>query len=179
MAANFKGLAAAALLAGVFSFCASALDEAAEAAGCRFSPVRLSPAEAAKYDTYVGKGKTLDLVLSNATGKPADTFSDPLHIRNHDGQGGCAIDGGNWTANGFYLSPDDKVLLALEFSGSSSELAIYETATCARKAAFDVSSAKWVVTGGAIMIAAHYVDEARKKRVPKKTIRFGTNCLPR
>ena len=155
-----------------------AIAQSAGAPMCRFSGVRMNPAEPRKYETYVGKGKSLDIVVTNSTGQSTDSFSDPPYlIRKRDGSGECGIEGGNWPANGLYLSSDDRTLLALEFSGSTSTLVIYDTATCMRKQAFDVSGASWNVTGDTITIAAHVAEERRRIRVPKKTMKLDANCV--
>ena len=173
-----KALVATASLMSVLGNFGITLGSAVGAEACRFSTVRLHPTETNKYETYVGKGKNLEIVVTNGTGEPADLFSDPPYrVRNRDGTGECGIDGGNWTTDRLYLSSDDKTLVALELSGSKSTLVIYDTTTCTQKQAFDVSSASWDVTGDAINIGAHYAEESRRVRVPKKTLRLGANCL--
>lgn len=176
-----RALLAAATLISIMSFLGQHGIAIAQPAGtpmCRFSGVRMNPAEPKKYETYVGKGKSLDIVVTNSSGQPTDSFSDPPYIiRKRDGNGECGIEGGNWPANGLYLTSDDRTLLALEFSGSSSTLVIYDTETCMRKQAFDVSSASWNVTGDTITIAAHVADERRRIRVPKKTMKLDANCV--
>jgi hypothetical protein len=174
-----RALMSAAALMSILGGYGLTLGPAAGAETCRLSSLRLNPTETVKYATYVGRGKNLDIVVTSDAGRPADSFSDPPYrIQNRDGKGDCGIVGGNWLANGLYLSADDKILVAVELSGSSTDVVLYETASCTRKAAFDVSGANWSITENTIDIGAHYADESRKKRIPKKTVRLGAKCLP-
>jgi hypothetical protein len=174
-----RALIAAAALMSILGDYGFTPGPAAGAEMCRLSILKFNPTETVKYATYVGKGKNLEIVITNDTGKRADSFSDPPYrVRHRDGKDDCGIDGGNWLANGLYLSDDEGLLVAVEFSGSSTDLVFYETASCTRKAAFDVSGAQWSITENTIDIAAHYADETRKKRIPKKTIRLSAKCLP-
>ena len=146
---------------------------------CRFAPLKIETADKAKYARYVGKGKFVDIELTNHTGKPTDTFSEPpLRVRSSRGGSACAIDAGNWVLKSFFLSADETYLMAYEFSGSEDELVVYDVAKCERKNAFKLAGAKWSVDGNAITIGAHCNDEARKDCVPKQVARLDEKCGP-
>ena len=46
-----------------------------------FLAIRYYPTETNKYETYVGMGKNLEIVVTNGTGEAADLFSDPPYRR--------------------------------------------------------------------------------------------------
>src|ERR1700704_4821877 len=69
-----KALVATASLISILGNFGITLGSAVGAEACRFSTVRLHPTETNKYETYVGKGKNLEIVVTNGTGEPADLF---------------------------------------------------------------------------------------------------------
>jgi hypothetical protein len=105
---------------------------------CDYPRLVFGPSKAAAYLRYEASYRTLSFSIANSSNQPTLTFSDPPLTITANGRN-CVIDGGNWRADGFFIARDGKSVFAFEFSGSDASFALYDTATCAKKASVDVS----------------------------------------
>lgn len=99
-------------------------------AACVLDPVTLKPVPGSDFRDYAGQQGTIRIALTNAiVGKPADVFPEPPLVISTDGAS-CSIASGIWISDGFFLSREETVLWAYEFSGSSAEMVAYDVRSC-------------------------------------------------
>lgn len=127
--------------------CVCSLSLQAVAATCHYSVLPIDPLSAARTDLYVGRGKQFEVSFANeATAQPVETFPESnLKIRRAATNAFCEIEGGIWVRNSVYLSMNERILIAKQFSGSNESLNFYDTQTCALKAEVDVSNRAWLM----------------------------------
>lgn len=103
--------------------------------GAALRRVALAPV-AKDGSTWGGGGRRVAVTLRNDGGsKEPDIFPEPpLVVAARKGGARCTIDGGIWTRDGVWLSADETLVATLTYSGSTSELAVYRTADCAKTA---------------------------------------------
>lgn len=122
---------------------------------CFLQPVPIQPAASEPTDTYVGRTAALELRFHNdKTSGPVDVFPEPpLTVKQLGNQTECAIqDGGIWVRRHVWASADGRTLVTHEYSGSNDELVFYDTRSCARTAAIDVTGTQWTVDGRTVAI---------------------------
>jgi len=84
---------------------------------------------------FIANGQYVSILLISHTkgdSDKVDAFPEPpLIVRSQRTKSTCAIsEGGIWERASIYLSTDERYLLASEFSGSGSDLVIYNTGNC-------------------------------------------------
>lgn len=72
------------------------------------------------------------LEIRNASApRPAPSFNDdPLEVHDVRGRSACKIEGGVWEAGTFAILPGPRRLLAVESSGSTVDIVLYDLVTC-------------------------------------------------
>jgi len=135
---------------------------------CSLQPVSIQPAAREPTDTYVGRTAALELRFRNdKAGGPVDVFPEPpLMVKRLD----TRTDGGIWVRHHVWASADGRTLVTHEYSGSNDELVFYDTLSCARTAAIDVSVAQWTVDGRTVAIT-----QAGKRQ---SRVALDAACLP-
>ena len=120
--------------------------------GMALAPLPVEPLHEGEFDELVGGGSRVEVHFREKGAKkmPEVLTAPPAVVRHLDEAGECRIDGGNWTPKSVWLSRDEKLLALASFSGSSSELELFETATCRRVGEVDTSLGKVEVAGDRI-----------------------------
>ena len=150
----------------------------AASCACALQLVPVQPAAPEPTDTYVGRTATLELRFHNdKAGLPVDAFPEPpLTVRQLKTGDECAIqDGGAWVRQHVYTGADGRTLVTHEYSGSNDELVFHDTHSCRRKAAIDVSNARWAIEGASVVVPPAKPGEPGKR--PVRTA-FDAACLP-
>jgi hypothetical protein len=126
----------------------------ASGANCALTRVSIDPIDSNRTDLFVGKGKTIEVQFRNESTRPVvDVFPEPpLTVSNQASGRSCEIDGGVWVRKSVFLSPDEKILVVQEFSGSNDHLVFYDTNTCEKRREIDVSTAQWKISNDRISI---------------------------
>jgi len=128
-----------------FSFCAWP-----QSAG--FYPLKLEPVE----DTpkpFVAKGQHVSILLlsyAKDSDDKVELFPEPpLILYNQLTKSICAItEGGVWATAAIYLSANERYLLTREWSGSASDLIIYNTGNCQAVKRFNNVDERWRIHQG-------------------------------
>ena len=136
---------------------------------CALQHLEINPIAHDRKDTFVGKGRTLDIQFSNESKKePIKVFPEPpIKVFHHQSGLHCEIDGGVWLRDGVFLSNNEALLVVLEFSGASNHLKFYSTENCSQRSDLDVSGARWKIESNKITIGRLCSDrriESCKKR---------------
>jgi hypothetical protein len=98
---------------------------------CRVIHAPLQP-QGRDHGRYATEIEGWRLEIRNASApRPAPSFNDdPLEVRDVTGRGACKIEGGVWEAGTFAILPGPRRLLAVESSGSTVDIALYDLTTC-------------------------------------------------
>ena len=126
----------------------------ASAGNCEFSNIAINPLAADKYDIFQGGNGTVDVRFDNEkTAGKIEVFPDtPIYVSNSASGADCTIEGGVWVRKDVYLSRDNTVLMAHEFSGSNDFLNFYDTQSCRKLGQIDISSSNWTFDKGGISV---------------------------
>lgn len=138
--------------------------------GVALAPLPLEPLHEGEYEELVGGGARVEVHFREKGAKkmPEVLTAPPAVVRRIDRVGECRVDGGNWTPTGVWLSRDEKLLALASFSGSSSELELFETATCRKVGAVDTSLGTVDVAGDRIAFSGgcEWSDETHGSCLP-------------
>jgi hypothetical protein len=98
---------------------------------CRVLHAPLQP-EGRDHGRYATEVAGWRLEIRNASApRPAPSFNDdPLEVQDVGGRSACKIEGGVWEAGTFAILPGPRRLLAVESSGSTVDIALYDLTTC-------------------------------------------------
>ena len=147
---------------------------------CDYPRLVFTPEKSGDFSRYRATWRDATFSIANASGKPADAFSDPPLSVAANGKT-CDIDGGNWPADAIFVSKDGKLLIAYEFSGSDAALVAWDIATCAKKASVDVSGKKFPTFPEGYPISAREKARAEAKpfrvKLAGKSISLDKRCL--
>jgi hypothetical protein len=119
------------------------------------TPLEIKPISSTQSDIYVGVGTKVEVRFVNEVREGAvDSFPEvPLTILDRATNQKCEInEGGIWMRRGVYLGAGERVLLVHEFSGSSGDLVLYETSTCRKLQAMDISGARWAFEDATLVV---------------------------
>ena len=138
--------------------------------GVALAPLPLEPLHEGEFDELVGGGARVEVHFREKGAKkmPEVLTAPPAVVRRLDRVGECRIDGGNWTPKTVWLSRDEKLLALESFSGSSSELELFDTASCRKAGAVDTSLGTVEVAGERIAFSGgcEWSDETHGSCLP-------------
>jgi len=158
--------------------CSFAVCLQAAAAQCSYAALMIDPLSAARADVYVGRGKHVEVFFTNeAATQAVETFPEStLEIRHIEAGTVCEIDGGIWVRDAVYLSLNEEVLIAKQFSGSSESLSFYDTRTCALKGQVDISDRAWSIESEGLLAGEQCANS--QLRTCKRTVvhRWDRDC---
>ena len=151
----------------------------AAAAPCSYSALAIDPLSATRTDVYAGQGKQVEVSFTNeATTQPVETFPDSsLKIRQTGSDAVCEVDDGIWVRNAVYLSANERILIAKQFSGSNESLSFYDTRTCTLKAEIDVSNRAWRVEAKGLRVGTHCANDQLQSCKTTVVHRWDARCL--
>lgn len=144
-------------------------------ADCNYRAVTIAPETTA---LYAGAGQRVRVEFANYQPEgEVDSFPDsPLRIR--QGTALCQVEGGIWVRQGLYLDASERRLLVQSFSGSSGELTIYDTASCAELARVELPEASWAVQGDSLVVG-HQCREAGLEHCAQREVHvLNGQCIP-
>lgn len=147
----------------------------AASCACALQVVAIQPAAVEPTDTYIGRTAALELRFHNdKTAGPVEVFPEPpLIVKQLKTQRECAVkDGGVWVRQHVYASADGSTLVTHEYSGSNDELVFYDTQTCNKRAAVDVSKRQWIMDGNIVRMTS------LKPGQRSSEIKLDAGCLP-
>lgn len=139
---------------------------ASSAGACTFTHLPIDPISAEKIDTFRGSSEIIDVSFSNEkTEGKVEVFPDsPLMITNKKTYHICRIDGGVWVRKDVYVSDDNLVVLAHEFSGSNDFLNFYNTRSCKKIGQIDISNSKWNLEKSNIVVIRQSATNGKKSK---------------
>ena len=148
------------------------------APGCALHNLSIDPVSSDRRDLFVGTGRFVRVEFHNqSTSDSVRVFPEPpLVVRRLDKDASCSIDGGVWQRSSVFLSQDEKVLVVLEFSGSSNRLLAYDTANCAQTGSLDVSGKHWRIEGSEIRLGSHCSGDDLANCRNKRTVSVRALC---
>jgi hypothetical protein len=161
--------------------CGLSLSLQAAAAPCGYAALEINPLSAARTETYVGYGKKVEVLFANeATDPVVETFPESsLKVRHIATNVTCEIDGGIWVRNAVYLSADERLLIAKQFSGANESLSFYDTRTCALKAQVDVSDRAWKIEPKGLLLGERCANGQLQSCKRTRVHSFSSSCLAR
>lgn len=145
------------------------------ACACTLAKVEIKPLTVENGETYVGQSGEVELKFHNdVQGRAVTVFPEPpLAVHRAQPASDCSIeDGGVWSRDGVWLTPDGATLVTTESSGSYQGLVFHDTRSCAKVGEVDVSGSTWSVEGGALVVKQAAGAHA------KKTVRLDAACRP-
>jgi hypothetical protein len=165
---------ARALLLFVFAYMAGST---AMAAGCRFLNLPINPVTGNNGEVFQGESEAVKVRFDNfKTEGSVEVFPDSkLSITDKRGNATCAIDGGVWARKDIYVSVDNAVLLAHEFSGSNDFLNFYAIDSCKKLGEIDISNSSWSFDRGNISV---FRQAGKNKSAGLKTYALSKYCFP-
>lgn len=156
-----------------------ALSLHAAAAPCGYAALAIEPLSATRTDVYAGQGERVEVSFANeTTTQPVETFPDSnLKIRQTGSNSVCEVAGGIWVRNAVYLSMNERMLIAKQFSGSNESLGFYDTHTCALKAEIDVSNRAWKIEPTGLRVGGRCASDQLQSCKTTVLHRWGAHCL--
>jgi hypothetical protein len=145
---------------------------------CMLNQLSVTPKTDGDFGWYSGLTEKYIVEVQNfKPSEDVDVFPEPpLIIKSRMSEHVCTIDGGVWKKDGFYTSLDESTIFVFEFSGERSSLISYNLATCAQKAALDVSGLRWTIDKNRITLIAECRRGAPKHCRPKREVVLGNDC---
>lgn len=147
----------------------SAIISISSANACTFINLPINPISPDKIDTFLGKSEIIDIKFNNEkTEGNIEVFPDsPLIVTNRKTNSTCSIDGGVWVRKDIYVSDDNMVIMAHEFSGSNDILSFYGTQTCKKTGEIDISNSTWKLEKLNISVSKQGVTNSKKPINPR------------
>jgi hypothetical protein len=158
--------------------CASFFANEAHALSCNYRALAIEPTSATRAELYKGSGKSVEVSFKNEEfEKPVEAFPESsMKLRRLDSGSQCEIDGGIWTRNAVFLSSDERMVIAKEFSGSNEQLSFYDTKSCALKAKIDVSNRAWKVESTQLTLGKACKSDHLESCAQQSAYRWLPNC---
>lgn len=125
----------------------SVIISTSSANACTFINLPINPISPEKIDTFLGKSEFVDIKFNNEkTEGNIEVFPDsPLIVTNKKTNSTCSIDGGVWVRKDIYVSDDNAIIMAHEFSGSNDFLSFFDTRSCKKTGEINISNSMWRV----------------------------------
>ena len=151
--------------------------------GVALEKLPVEPLHEGEFDELVGGGARVEVHFREKGAKkmPPVLTAPPAIVRRLDRKGECRVDGGNWTPDAVWLSRDEKLLALVAFSGSSSELQLWDTATCRPVGSIDTSLGKVDVAGDRVTFSGgcEWSDDTHGTCSPAAVYRLDDAGVPR
>jgi len=124
---------------------------------------------------FIASGKRVSISFqsySDADASDIDVFPEPpVVIGNKETGASCKIlDGGIWVRAEVYLSSNENYALMNEYSGSGSDLVVYDTSTCLEVERLDVSGVDWSIAGNKLNIGGNCSNSEPKNCASSGTV---------
>lgn len=147
----------------------SAIISLSSANACTFINLPINPISPEKTDIFLGKSEIIDIKFNNEkTEGYIEVFPDSqLIVTNRKTNSTCSIDGGVWVRKDIYVSDDNMVVMAHEFSGSSDFLSFYGTRSCKKIGEIDISNSMWRVEKLNISVSKQGATNSKKPIKPR------------
>jgi hypothetical protein len=158
--------------------CASLFVNEAHAVSCSYRALAIEPTSVVRAEIYKGSGKNTEVSFKNEEfAKPVETFPESsMKLRRLDSGAQCEVEGGIWTRNAVYLSSDERMVIAKEFSGSNEQLSFYDTKSCGLKGKIDVSNRAWKVESTHLTLGKDCKNDQLESCAQQSKHRWLTNC---
>ena len=146
-----------------------AIASISSANACTFINLPINPISPEKIDTFLGESEVIDIKFNNEkTEGKIEVFPDsPLIVTNKKTNSTCSIDGGVWVRKDVYVSDDNTVIMAHEFSGSNDFLSFYATQSCKKIGEIDISNSMWTVEKLRISVSKQGATNGKKPIKPR------------
>lgn len=156
----FLNLKTVAMIIGVISV--------SSANACSFVNLPINPISHERVDLFQGKSEMIEVKFHNGkTEGNIEVFPDsPLTVMNTKTKSNCSIDGGVWVRKDIYISENNMVIMAHEFSGSNDYLNFYDTRGCKKIGEIDISNSDWKLEK--LNISVSDKEDARNSKKPIK-----------
>ncbi len=158
--------------------CASLFANEAHSLTCSYRALAIEPTSAVRAELYKGSGKNVEVSFKNEEfEKPVEAFPESsMKLRRLDSGAQCEIEGGIWVRSAVFLSNDERMVIAKEFSGSNEQLSFYDTKNCKLKAKVDVSNRAWKVESTHLTLGKTCKSDQLESCAQQSAHRWLANC---
>lgn len=147
-------------------------------ADCAYRALAIEPRGGEYAALYRGAGERVQVEFHNFKREgEVDSFPEPPMIL-RQGPASCAVDGGIWLRHAVFLDRREQRLLVQSFSGSSGELLVYDTRTCAELARLELPEASWTLEGDSLVLGRQCGSAELSSCAQRQVHRLNDECLP-
>ncbi|UUY08174.1 hypothetical protein LRS11_20620 [Pseudomonas sp. J452] len=147
-------------------------------ADCAYQPLAIEPRGAEYAALYGGAGERVQVEFHNFKREgEVDSFPEPPMVL-RQGPASCSVEGGIWLRRAVFLDRREQRLLVQSFSGSSSELLVYDTRTCTELARLELPEASWALEGDSLVLGRQCSAGELSSCAQRQVLPLNEQCLP-